>query len=94
MTENTPDEEFWEVADSFVHLANQHLECVERGKVSAAFLYAAARFNAFVVAAAAKSSEGMAKDTGPALEYFTEQYGKMLRENLAEQVKNLDKYKE
>lgn len=94
MSDDSPDEEFWEIADSFIHLANQHLERAGRGKVSAAFLYAVARFNAFLVAAEADSPEEMANDKSPALAYFTQQYKKILRENLDDNIKNFERYKE
>lgn len=92
MQSNQPDEEFWEIADSFVNLANQHLDHTGQEKVSAAMLYAAARFNSFVVASAAGGVEELKRDQKEALEYFTEQYRKMLRENLVDQIENSEKY--
>lgn len=90
MQSNQPDEKFWEIADSFVNLANQHLDHIGQGKVSAAMLYAAARFNSFVVASAAGSVEELKRDQEEALEYFTEQYRKMLRENLADHIEHFE----
>lgn len=90
MQSNQPDEKFWEIADSFVNLANQHLDHTGQGKVSAAMLYAAARFNSFVVASAAGSIEELKRDQEEALEYFTEQYRKMLRENLADHIEHFE----
>ncbi len=44
-------EAFWEIIDSFIDLANEHVKAGKGDSVSAAMSYAAARFNAFVVAA-------------------------------------------
>ena len=47
MAENTTvDEEFYNRADSFIHLANDHCANIGRGKVSASFMYGMSRFNA------------------------------------------------
>src|SRR3546814_13244435 len=44
------DENFYERADAHIHLANDHTTDIGRGKVSASFLYGAARFNVYVAA--------------------------------------------
>ncbi len=86
MTEKVPDQEFWDLADSFIKLANNHLDEADPDKVSSALLYAAARFNAFIVASAEDVVISEEKDA--AVNYFSGQYRKMLAENLDDYEEN------
>lgn len=71
---------FHEVADDFINLANQMSEDWATPMLSAAFMYAAARFNAFHVI-----GEGADRETQErAIVYLCDQYRKMLEENLRE----------
>ena len=83
---------FWDRADAFIALANDFCEEEATGKVSSSLLYAAARFNTFVVASNSRSLEALEKDKKEALDYFTGQYRKMLEENLDDYIKSFDKY--
>ncbi|MGI9318536.1 MAG: DUF3144 domain-containing protein [bacterium] len=85
-------EEFWKLADSFINLANEHYEKDGDGKVGYALLYAAARFNAFIVASTAGDQAELAAEKDPATDYFTEQYRKMFSENLEDYQSNFDQY--
>ncbi len=86
MSENIPDQEFFELADSFIRLANQHRENIPATKVSSAFLYAAARYNAFVAASADGADPESEREV--VIEYFTQQYRKMISENMDDYIKN------
>ncbi len=86
------DDEFWEIADSFINLANKHCKKIESGKVSAAFLYAASRFNSFIVASNSKSKNDFNDEIEKAIKYFVEQYKSMLKENLQDNLENFNKY--
>jgi Protein of unknown function (DUF3144) len=92
VSDKGPDKEFWELADSFINLANKHLATVPRSKVSATFLYAVARFNAFVVTANTETRTELEADKERAIAYFAEQYEKMLRENIDDHLANYEKY--
>jgi hypothetical protein len=85
-------EQFWRLADSFINLANELYKEQTDGKVGYAMLYAAARFNAFVVATTAGDKNTLSEEKQPAMEYFSEQYRKMIAENLEDYEKNFDKY--
>ena len=85
-------EEFWKLADSFIKLANEHYEKEGDGKVGYAMLYAAARFNAFIVASTAGDKAELEAEKEPATDYFTEQYRKMFLENLDDYYSNFDQY--
>ena len=93
MSDNTEkDKEFYEMADAFIAVANGHSGKVEQGKVSATFLYAAARFNTFLVASASDSAKEFASRREEAIEYFMSEYKKMLEEHFTDYTNNFDTY--
>lgn len=92
MSDNPLDQQFWDMADSFIRLANDQARRAAAGKVSAALSYAAARYNAFVLATAKSTPEEFKGDEAKALDYFTEQYRTMLKDNLADYAKNRGRY--
>jgi hypothetical protein len=92
MKKTGPDKEFWKRADEVINLANEQCKKDSTGKVSSSTLYAAARFSAFVVATTAGDVEGIKKDRDKAIKYFTDQYEKMLIENLDDYIENHEKY--
>lgn len=92
MSDNKPSQEFWDVTDSFIHLANQHRARVGGPMTSAALLAAAARFNAFVVAETVKDVEGLKQEEAGATQFLVERYQKMLADHLADHIRNYDKY--
>ncbi len=88
------DDKFYNRADAHIHLANEHLKDISRGKVSASMMYAVARFNAWVSACGFHSSEEMKASREETIEYFVTQYRKMLEENLDDYIKGFDRYME
>ena len=86
------DEMFYPRADAHIDLANQQLGDVSRGKVSASFMYAVARFNSWVTACTADSAEDLRAGKEDSLEYFVSQYRAMLNENLDDYIEHFDKY--
>ena len=86
------DKEFFERADAYITVANEQAQTVNRGKVSASMMFATARFNAWVSASGAETSDELASVKAEALEYFVSEYRKMLEENLDEYVEHFDKY--
>lgn len=92
MSDTHKDEEFINMADAFIALANQYGQSLDKGKVSAAFLYAAARFNTFVVASSAPSAEELESYQEKAMRYFKDEYHKMLVEHFADYRQNFDAY--
>ena len=76
------DREFRAVVDKFIALANEQMESVKREHVSMALLYAAARFNSFVVAAHAGNLDKYRTDRPTAMKFFKGEYDRMLAENL------------
>lgn len=74
------EEVFHEVADEFINLANELSEDWASPFLSAAIMYAAARYNAFNF----ELMDGDKTKAEEAVEYYTAQYKKMLLENIRE----------
>ena len=91
--ENEANErEFWRLADTFINQANELYAKEGDGKVGYALLYAAARFNAFIVSSTAGDKKELGDEMEPATAYFTDQYRKMFVENLEDYHANFDQY--
>jgi nucleoside 2-deoxyribosyltransferase len=86
------DNKFFDRADAVIAVVNEQAEEFDRGKASASLMYATARYNAFVSACRAISSEDLASGKEEILEYFVNQYRMMLAENLDDHIENYDKY--
>ncbi len=90
MSDIKRDKPFWDMADSFIQLANTHLDKERPSRVSASALFAAARFSAFVIAAATENKAQLIAEKEAAIAYFLGQYEQMLRENLDEHIARYD----
>jgi hypothetical protein len=90
MSDEDIDKEFRKMADSFIDLANNHANTDNREIVSMALLYAAARFNSFVVASHAPDVQKYDTDRPKAYEFFLGKYKEMLNENLDDYRKMYD----
>ena len=90
MSDVKRDKPFWDMADSFIELANTHLGKEKPSRVSASALFAASRFNAFVITAATESKAQLIAEKEAAIAYFLQQYEAMLRENLDEHMARYD----
>lgn len=86
------DQEFWDLAEQFVEQANAALENSEPGKISAAMLYAAARFNAFVVASSSVDRKEYIADMDESMDYLSKQFRHMLGDNLRDFRENYKIY--
>lgn len=91
MTTET-DEQFYDRADAHIHLANNHVKDIGRGKVSASFLYGAARFNVYVAACNCGSKDQMIGDRNSIRDYYVAEYTKMLEEHLDDYIEHYEKY--
>ena len=78
-------EELMKIVESFIDLANEHSAKISPGGVSSALLYAASRFNAFIVAT---NAENFSEEKEQSIQYFLSQYEKMLRDNMDDYEKN------
>jgi predicted metal-dependent hydrolase len=90
---NGLDEKFFERADAYINLANEHINTkVESRLVSASLMFASARFNAWISASGFENGEDLKARKKELLEYFTNQYTSMLEENLDNYADNYDLY--
>lgn len=86
--------EFWERADQVIALANQQCEHNTGNEVATSLLYAAARFNAFLVSSRMNDAAKMAQEKDDAVAFFTEQYKRMLTDNFNDYIKNFEQYQQ
>ena len=84
------DKEFYEIADEHITLCNAHMGKIMPAKVSAAMLFAASRFNAFVIMAASENKAEMLAQKEAAIAFFLNEYETNLRENIDEHLKRYD----
>jgi hypothetical protein len=82
MSDEATEREFRRVADTFIDLANEHITSIQKENVGMALLFAAARFNAFVVASHSPTLDKYENDREKAIEFFSSSYLDMLKENL------------
>ncbi|MCW8826179.1 MAG: DUF3144 domain-containing protein [Gammaproteobacteria bacterium] len=87
-----PDEQFWEMADSFIKLANEQSQNIDPNKVDTAMRYASARFSANIVASHASDAEAIKADKEKATKHFSDQYQQMFSDNLEDYEINFDAY--
>jgi hypothetical protein len=74
------ESDFHEVADEFIHLANELSEDWAMPFLSATFMYAAARYNTFFF----YESDGKEESKADVIDYYCSQYRKMLEECMVE----------
>ena len=92
MSKPERDQAFFDMADRFIALANSMAEETDAGRVSASLLFAAARFNTFLVARSASNGEELSGFQGKATAYYEAEYSKMLLEHFADYVEHFDTY--
>lgn len=89
------NQQFWETIDIFINQANE-LEKTNQDRfqlVGASMMFAAARYNTYLVARANGNKEGFMAKKDEAKAYFVEQFTKMLDDNIADYEANFDKYR-
>jgi hypothetical protein len=86
------DPAFYDRADSHIRLANEQLDGISRGKVSASLMYSQARYAAWLSACGFSSGEEMESAKDETIAYFVEQFTMMLTENLEDYIRNFDTY--
>ncbi len=92
MSDNMPDPGFGERLDAVINLVNDQCSAASPNDVGASTLYAAARFNAFILAKTTGSAENMKIERERALDYFTGQFRLMLESNLDDFTENFVDY--
>lgn len=82
LTDEARDTHFRKLADRFIDTANRQTEDTDLTVINSALLYAAARFCSFVIASKAGEKDRYEKMKPEALEYYGNEFNKMLAQNL------------
>jgi len=88
------DQKFFEYIDAYIALANSH-ENNNKGApqlVGASLLFAAARYNIFLVARAQGDKETYNGKKEEAKSYFMDQFSKMFDDNWADYAQHFEQY--
>ncbi|WNO09549.1 DUF3144 domain-containing protein [Teredinibacter sp. KSP-S5-2] len=85
-------EQFWDLVEEVINLANSKTETLDPGVVTSALMQATARFNAFYVASSCESRKDFKEDKDDALSRFTGDYKRRLAENLEDYIENYKIY--
>jgi hypothetical protein len=91
-SEEKVDNRFRGRADAHIHLANEQCSEADAGEVSASLLYAASRFNAYVVASLAPDAKTLRSRRQEAVDYFSDQFRQMFEDNIDDYIKHHKKY--
>ena len=87
------DTEFYKRADEHIQLSNKQIsKDIPLGKVSASMMYSTARFNSWMSAYRFNTGDEMREQKKETIEYFVEEYRKMLIENLDDYIEKFDSY--
>ena len=86
------DEIYRRTIDLFIDQANEFAETNSKENVGLALLYAASRFNAYVVSQHANTLDDYERDLPRARDFFRQQYEQMLDENLDDYRKIYSRY--
>ncbi len=86
------DDHFFDRADAHIRLSNDQTLEIGAGKVSASMLFASARFAAFITARGHDSGAEMQAQRAENIEYFVNEYRKMLTDNMDDYIENFADY--
>ncbi len=91
-TMSTEDQALWDLVDRYIEISNDACNEMDPGQVAEALLYAAARFNAFMVAASSESRKDFIEDKEDAGRFISKQFNGMLFSNLDDYQENYKVY--
>ncbi|WP_412502662.1 DUF3144 domain-containing protein [Shewanella chilikensis] len=89
------DKAFFQRASELIDLANkqnQNTE-VQTGEVSASFMYALARYNAWFGSTGFAAKEQMQSKKQEMMDYYMERYKEMLEGSMDDYIENFDHYR-
>ncbi len=90
--ENLFDDEFVETTNKLIAIANEMAAKQGEHKMGVAFIYAAARYNAYIAASSVTSADELAGKRDKAVEYFSDRFRKLYDGNLMDYIANFDEY--
>lgn len=83
---------YWALVESFIAQANEASAEQDLGLINGALMQAAARFNAFYVAASSESRKDLKEDVDGSIRDFGSEYKRLLSENFDDYVENYKVY--
>ncbi len=86
------EDQYWTLVEKLVEQANAECENLDPGVVNAAFMQAAARFNAFYIAASSESRNDLKEDKSHSIKDFSDEYKELLTANLEDYIENYKVY--
>ena len=88
------DEAFFKRADTFIALANDHINTAQTRPALAndSLQYASARFSTWLAAASFANSQEFREDKENIIAFFTKQYKSMLEEHFDDYAENYDRH--
>lgn len=87
------DDEFYDRADSYIHLANKQVsDDIAMSTVSASFMYGMSRYAAFISALKCGDKKEMVANKEGHTEYFLDEFKKAFVENYDDYIENYSKY--
>ncbi|KAJ03492.1 DUF3144 domain-containing protein [Sulfitobacter mediterraneus] len=86
------DKEDFARADEIINLANSQLRKATKGKVSAALMFASARYCSWVSATGFSDGAEMASMREQTIDYFVDQYREALTQNLDDYIEGFTDY--
>lgn len=86
---------FYDRASELITLANQQNQDtkIKTGEVSASFMWALARYNAWFGSTSCQTKDQMQAKKQEMLDYYMERYKEMLDTNLEDYIENFDHYR-
>ncbi len=90
--ENLFDAEFVEATNRLIEIANEMASKYSDHKMGVAFIYAAARYNAYIAAGSVTDSQELAGRKDKAVEYFTDRFRQLYSGNLDDYIANFEDY--
>ncbi|MCL1037267.1 DUF3144 domain-containing protein [Shewanella submarina] len=87
---------FFDRASELIQLANKQNQNTEikTGEVSASFMYAVARYNAWFGSTSFETKEQMQSKKQEMMDYYMERYKEMLEGNLNDYIEHFDHYRQ
>jgi len=84
MSEVDKNKQFRQFADTFIDVANNHIESADSSFVSSSMLYGTARFCSFAVASTCNNAEELEANRDGAIKFYVAEFERMLSENIDE----------
>ncbi|MBU2985258.1 DUF3144 domain-containing protein [Saccharophagus degradans] len=94
MSDSSSDtqEQYWNLVEEFIELANKRTEECDLGAVSQALMYAAARYSAFYLASASESRKDLKEDKDDAIDRFSREFKRLFADSTEDYIENYKIY--